>query len=221
MNRLKPLFTNKFFLAGVVTLISINFIYLNFSQEEAQDTLGYKLLSIKKGDRCIICDIPIKDGTGLALLIKGRRVTIDLNHLQEFITNQAKYFAKPEPQGALFQESAVLLNAINYGWFIAGLWIFTALISAAICCNVAFKKGLSASSWFFRGLLLHFIGIVWVILKKEITQDQTIPAFGKIPETSKPVKCPKCQALNHPAANSCSKCHSDLIPIQESEVNRA
>ena len=220
MNQLGRLFTNKFILVGVVVLISIQFIYLNYPPEEVQDTLGYKLLSIKKGDRCIICDIPIKEGTGLALLIKGRRVTIDLDHFQEFITNQAKYFAKLEPHGALFQESAVLPHAMKYGWFIAGLWIFTALISAAICCNVALKKGLRASPWFFRGLLFHFMGIVWVTLIKSTAQDRTIPTFGKIPKTSKPVKCPTCQALNHPAARQCSKCHSELIPIQESEINR-
>jgi len=220
MNRLKRLLTNKFILIGVVILISINFIYLNNSPDTPQDTLGYILLSIKKGDRCIICDIPIMEGTGSALLIKGRRVTIDLDHFQEFITNQAKYFAQHEPHGALFQESAVLPHAMKYGWFIAGLWIFTALIAAAICCNVALKKGLRASPWFFRGLLLHIIGIIWVILKKSTGRPQFIPAFGKIRETSQPVKCPKCQALNHPAASSCSKCHSDLIPLQESEVRR-
>ena len=220
MNQMKHLVTNKFILVAVVVLISVQFIYLNYAPEEPQDTLGYKLLSIKKGDRCIICDIPIKEGTGLALLIKGRRVTIDLDHFQEFIRNQAKYFAKLEPHGALFQESAVLSQAVNYGWFITGLWIFSALIAAAICCTIALKKGLRASPWFFRGLLLNFLGIIWITIKKSAAQDQTIPAFGKIPETSQPVKCPKCQALNHPAASKCSKCHSDLTPIQESEVNR-
>jgi hypothetical protein len=220
MYRLKQFFTNRSILVVVISLISVHFIYLNDSPSSPQDTLGYKLLSIKKGDRCIICDIPLKEGSGLALLIKGRRVTIDLNHFQEFITNQVKYFAKVEPQGALFQESAVLPHAIQYGWFIVGMWIFTALISAAICCNVAMRKGLRASLWFFRGLLFHFIGLLWVINKKGTAKAQPLPILGKIPLTSQPVKCPKCQALNHPAASKCSKCHSELTPLQESEVNR-
>ena len=108
MNLLKRLSENKFFLMGIIIIISFQFIYLDFSSKGKQDTLGYKLLSIKIGDRCIVCDLPIKEGSGLALLIKGRRVTIDLEHFQEFIENKAKYFANLEPHGALFQESAVL-----------------------------------------------------------------------------------------------------------------
>jgi hypothetical protein len=220
MNQLRQLFSNKFIRVGIFVVIAIHFIYLNFAAQEAQDTLGYKLLSIKKGDRCIICDIPIKEGSGLALLIKGRRVTIDLDHLPEFIKNQTKYFTELEPHGALFQESAVLPQTLKYGWFITGLWIFTALITAAVCCNVALKKGLHPTVWFIRGFLLHFIGIFWIMSKRITTTQQKLPAFGKIADTSRPVECHACRALNHPAASKCSTCQSKLIPTEESEVNR-
>ena len=220
MNLLKRLSENKFFLMGIIIIISLQFIYLDFSSKGKQDTLGYKLLSIKIGDRCIVCDLPIREGSGLALLIKGRRVTIDLEHFQEFIENKAKYFANLEPHGALFQESAVLPKTMRYGWFIAGLWIFSALIAAAVCCSVAIKKGLRAHAWFFRGLLLHLFGVIWIMMTKATLQTDKIAGFRKIPVTSEPVPCPKCGALNHPAANQCSNCLSKLIPTQESEVSR-
>ncbi|UCF64360.1 MAG: hypothetical protein JSW33_00615 [bacterium] len=74
----------KYIFLGVVLFISTSSYFANNLYADTLDTLGYKLLSIKKGDRCIVCDIPIKEGSGLALLIQGRKVTIDLDHVQEF-----------------------------------------------------------------------------------------------------------------------------------------
>ena len=184
------------------------------------DTLGYKILSIKKGDRCIVCDIPLKEGTGIALLIKGRRVTIDLEHLDEFLQDKEFYFSKLKPRGALFQESAVLLNTLKSGWFILGCLIVLSLIMGGLSCHLAIKRGYPPISWFFIGFFLNIFGLLWVVLKRERTIQKLPAGWAKIPQTASPVNCPSCGAPNHPGAERCIKCNSRFWPEIETEVKR-
>jgi len=211
---------NKYFFIGCAIFITVNIYFSNNFYADTLDTLGYQFVSIKKGDRCIVCDIPIKAGRGLDLLIKGRRVTIDLDHVQEFLTNKVKYYSKFEPKGALFQESAILPHALKSGWFILGFWIFSTFIIAAVCCSIAMKKGFPATSWFFWGFLLHVFGLIWILSEKSQMLDSSVRTFGKISLTSHPIQCPSCRAFNHPAAEKCSQCQSALAPRTESEVKR-
>ena len=204
-------------------VISLGFLFfLNIwgHTENYPDTLGYKRLSIKKGDRCIICDIPLKESTGIALLIKGRRVTVDLEHLDEFLQNKDFYFSKLKPKGALFQESAVLLNTLKSGWFILGCLFVFSLIMGGLSCHLAIKKGYPPVSWFFIGFFLNIFGYLWVVLKKKRTVQEFPAGWTKVPQTSSPVHCPSCGTPNHPGAERCIKCKNRLSPEIETEVRR-
>lgn len=210
---------------SVISMLTILVMLLHFSHSpsssQSSDTLGYKILSIKKGDRCIVCNTPLTPKNGLSLLVRGRRVTIDLEHWPVFLNNQLIYFSDLQPKGALFQENAIQDRQINAGWFIFGIWVILALLSSAINAGLSLKKGLPILKWFFRGLVLNIAGVFWLLLHKPAKEVVLPPNLGKIPVTRSPVKCPKCNGFNHPAAKICAGCGGQLYPKIEAEVNRA
>jgi hypothetical protein len=110
---------------------------------------------------------------------------------------------------------------LRSGWFILGAWIVLALISAAICSQLAFRKGFSSIKCFFLGLALNFVGIIFIITKSSDTKIELPPHLAKIPMTASPVECPDCGESNHPASEKCSGCGKRLEPKLESEVKRA
>ena len=206
----------------LIVFFILTFLYiLNLSAESLPDTLGYKRLTVKKGDRCLICDMTLKKGTGLALLIKGSRVTIDLDHLQELLSDKDFYISKLQPKGALFQESAVLKKTLRSGWFIFGSWVVLSLVIAALSCQLALKKGYNPLQWFFIGLFFNLFGYLWFLFQKRQTDQKAPEVWTKIPLTLSPRYCSRCGTSNHPAAEKCIRCHLELSPDFESEVKRA
>jgi hypothetical protein len=211
-------------LNSFTTLLLLLFFILqitSYASMTQKDTLGFTMLSIKKGDRCIVCAMPLKEGKGIVLLVRGRRVAIDVDHIKEFLANKAKYLSQLEPRGALFQESAVLESTLRSGWFLLGAWIVLALISAAISAHMALRKGFNSLKWFFIGLALNFVGIFFIFTKSSDTKIELPPHLAKIPNTAFPVECPDCGESNHPASEQCSGCGKRLDPKFESEVKRA
>jgi hypothetical protein len=205
----------------IISIIIIFIFISNLPADNLPDTLGYKRLTIKEGDRCLICDAPIKVGTGLALLIKGKRIIIDLDHLQEFLSNKDFYLSNLQPKGALFQESAILTKTLRSGWFIFGTWIVLSLFMGALSCQLALKKGYGPLKWFFIGLFLNIFGYILILLQKSQTEKKIPLGWSKIPLTSTPQRCPTCGTSNHPAAEKCIHCQHVLSPELESEVKRA
>jgi len=185
-----------------------------------QDTLGFELAPVKKGDRCIVCNMPV-DSSGMAILYRGRRVPFySIDMLQRFLDNPDAYFYKLEPNGALFQEAAVSRQGLQPGWFIFGLWVVLALVSASLSAVLALRKGLPVVKWYFIGLAASLIGVLFVWRKPAVAAVELPPGFTKPPATPLPIKCPACGAENHPSAKVCSACGNTLQPLEESEVER-
>lgn len=215
--------TQKYLRYQQLYIFIIIFCYFHnslFADQTIADTLGYKILDIKKGDRCIVCNMKLEEGKGLALLISGKRVTVDLDHLEEFLANPSKYFTKLQPNVALYSKEAAQALHVGYGWFIFGVWVAFALIVAAICANIALRKGLPAYKWFFVGLITNVFGL-FIITFKSATGKIDLPrGYKKIEITESPVACSKCGSYNHPSAKKCNSCGNIMIAITDSELDR-
>ena len=186
----------------------------------AQDTLGFELAPVKKGDRCIVCNMPVS-GAGVAILYRGRRVPFtNIAMLERFLDDPGDYFYKLEPNGALFQEAAVARQALQPGWFVLGLWVLLALVSASLAAVLALRKGLPVVKWYFIGLAASVVGVLLVWRQPAVAPVKLPPGFTKPPATPLPRKCPACGAENHPSAKVCSACGNSLQPLSESEVER-
>jgi hypothetical protein len=109
---------------------------------------------------------------------------------------------------------------INSGWFIAGIWILLALISAAWSSNIAMKRRLDPKSWFYMGLIFNLFGVIYLLLVAKNQSVKLPENFGKIAITDAPAICPNCNAYNHPSAIKCNNCGNKLISISESEVDK-
>ena len=184
------------------------------------DSTTYTYVDIKAGDLCIVCDMPINSESGIAFLFKGRRVTIDLAHFKDFIENPEKYFYKLQPNVALYSEGVFNKYQINYGWFVFGLWVLLALVSAAFCVNIAMKKGLSIKKWFYIGLGANIFGLIYLMSQFKNQIVELPEKFGKIPRTETPLICTSCGVYVHPSANKCNSCGNVLKSISESEIRK-
>jgi hypothetical protein len=190
-------------------------------QAEKQDTLGYPLAEIKKGDRCLVCGVNLEED-GLAILYKGRRVPLANGAMLEaFIANPQVYFPKLQPKGALFQESAVPENPVRWGWFLFGVWVTLALLSGALSAGISLRKGLPPVKGFFAGLIGSVFGLLYIITRPAKEKVDLPPHLAKIRTTAHPGSCPKCGGQNHPSASKCVSCGTALTPSVESEVSRA
>lgn len=207
-----------------VFLLVLIFTFSNFlllsAQKESVDTLGYNIVPLKAGDKCIVCGISLDVQNGIAILYKGRRVPLDKHELKNFLDNADKYFFKLRPSGALFSENYTFLRILSAEWFGVGIWIFLALFSAAICSTIALKKGFHFRNWFFYGLIGNMIAVMIILIypsKKEVNRPSHIT---KLRVTMEPVECSTCGKLNHPTAKECTNCRTALNPELDSEVTR-
>jgi len=146
----------------ILILLSQN----SFATQSKVDTTDIIYTDIKAGDICIVCDLPIKSGTGIGILFDGRRVTLDLDHFKDFINNSEKYFHKLQANVALYDEGNFDKYQISYVWFLVGLWILFALISAAICSNLAMKKSKNFNKWFYVGLISNLFGLIYLLFPR-------------------------------------------------------
>lgn len=188
------------------------------SGQAIQDTM--KTDKIKKGDRCIVCNISY-DHLLVVIIYKGRRVPLCPKHPQTFLDDPGTYFGKLQPRGALFQEEAILEQPMKKGWLWFGIWIFVATVTAGLSANIAMRKGFSSLKWFMVGLATNFVGLVFV-MSKPSKEKITLPdRLAKVPSTSRPLPCPDCRTENHPTATKCTGCGRTLSPKEEAEVKRA
>lgn len=206
-----------FFLIGFVLVASYSF---SQAQTTSGDTLGYTLLPLKAGDKCLVCGISLDTSNGIAILYKGRRVTLAKTQIKEFLQFPEKYFVKLQPAGALFAENSLVFDSINWRWLGVGIWIFFALISSALCCIIALKKGLPHVRWFFLGLTGNLVSVFLVLIAPAKAKVNLPPGLKKMPITANPVECPSCGATNHPAARQCLGCGSKLMPLTKSEAEQ-
>ncbi len=95
-------------------------------------------------------------------------------------------------------------------WF--GLYILVGLIFGGLAAGTALRKGMPPVRWFFLGMI--FTAPVWAYLSICNCHG---PASGRA-TTLPPLACPKCGALNHPAARGCPACGAALTPTAVSEV---
>ena len=76
----------------------------------------------------------------------------------------------------------------------AMIWVLTALISAIVCLAIASSKNLSGF-WFFGGLLLGPLAILFVAIAQPGVKPAAIP--------STPWRCPKCGCINPGWSRTC------------------
>jgi hypothetical protein len=190
-----------------------------FSQSKI-DTTNIIYIDLKSGDLCIVCDMEIDKNSGIGFLLQGRRITIDLEHVHEFFNNPEKYFYKMQAKVALYDERAIISDQINPDWFLFGLWIVIALICAAICANIAMRKGLNSQSWFYYGFVFNLFGLIYLTTLVNKSTHILPKRLGKINLTDAPLKCNACDQYNHPSANECSYCGNGLQSISESELDK-
>lgn len=202
------------------TLLAFNQYSVALGNQLKIDSTQYTYLDIKAGDICIVCDMPINAETGIAFLFNGRRVTIDVTHFVDFINNPEKYFYKLQPNAALYNEEILETVKMNYGWFIFGLWILSALVSSAFAVGIAMKKDLSIKKWFYIGLGANIFGLIYLILQEKNISVILPDGLGKIALTDPPAVCPNCGIYNHPSANKCNSCGNPLISTSEAEIRK-
>ena len=190
-----------------------------FADDILPDTLGFKRVPTKAGDRCIVCDGPVGKN-GFAIIYKGRRVAIRPEYVKDFFENPDKYFPKLQPKGALIQEKAILESGIGYSWLLFGIWVVLALIAASIASNIALRKGFSPLTWYFIGLITSLIGVIIILFKPTSAYVDLPGRLAKIPSTPQPITCTKCGKENHPTASQCIGCGAKMQPQMESEVAR-
>jgi hypothetical protein len=193
---------------------------------EALPQSGYPTVAAKAGEVCIVCGMPVSSGD-IAIVVKGRRMPVMKDMAETVLRNPEFYFKHKQARGALFQEdfqapSGADRAAVSLGWFLAGLYVLSALIFGGLSGNAAVAKGLPPISSFFLGLGLSFFGYLYVLTRPS---DEARRGFSagrlKVSATQSPLACPQCGNTNHPAAASCALCHVSLSPQGQSDLSRA
>ncbi len=182
---------------------------------------GFREMPVESGDLCIVCDMPINARSGIALQYRGRRVPVGRDLLQDFLERPDYFFGKMQSRGALFNENAIQdRRPLRLSWFILGIGIALALLSAALNAHFALRKGLAPRKWFFIGLAGNLFGLLFLLSKPARSRVELPPHLAKVPRTVAPQNCPNCHAANHPSARECPRCGSELTPTADSEAQR-
>ena len=186
----------------------------------------YPTVAAKAGEVCIVCGMPVSSGD-IAIVVKGRRMPVMKDMAETVLRNPEFYFKDKQARGALFQEDFQAPSggdraAVSLGWFLAGLYVLSALIFGGLSGNAAVAKGLPPISSFFLGIGLSFFGYLYVLTRPS---DEARRGFSagrlKVSATQSPLACPQCGNTNHPAAASCALCHVSLSPQGQSDLSRA
>lgn len=189
------------------------------SAADLEDHPDLKPQDVYEHDRGLVCGAELAIDDGLAFLYKGRRITLDALHLEEFLRNPAAYFTDLQPRGALFQESGG--GRLGRGWLYLGVWMVLGLAGAAACTGVALRKGLSPVQWFAAGLAFNILAVIIVVTRPAREPVSLPPRLAKIPTTPAPYVCARCGGQNHPTSSRCGDCGADIEPTADSEVERA
>jgi hypothetical protein len=203
------------------------FLLLPLAAQEKVTVTPTDTLPAKIGERCTVCGAALDEESGVALIVRGRRVPLDKSMVETFMDDPQKYFTTKHPKSALFQEelsapAGAALGGISSGWFLFGLYVLVALIFSGLSGYAAVSKGLSPIPHFFVGFFFSALGYLYVLTRPAAVKEGEIPdGLVKVPVTHAPVSCPQCGYANHPSAKTCANCGSKLQPQMESEVARA
>ena len=162
----------------------------------------------------------------VALMVRVRRIPLGQSDVENFMSDQEKYFSSKQSRSALFQEHlaappGTAQGGISQGWFFFGLLVLSSLVFGGLSAYLALSKGLSPLAPFFTGFFLNVLGFLYVVSRPASQDYQQVPkGLVKVPTTAQPLPCPACTNLNHPAAQQCISCGQELSPSQESEVAR-
>ena len=210
-------------LAMLLVLTLIPEVCLSF---ESLPQSRYPTVAAKAGETCVVCGMPVSSGD-LAIVVKGRRMPVMKDMAESVLRNPELYFKDKQARGALFQEdfqapSGADRAGVSLGWFLAGLYVLSALIFGGLSGNAAVAKGLPPISSFFLGLGLSLFGYLYVLTRRSGKASHGLVAgLLKVPATQSPLACPQCGNTNHPAAPSCASCHVSLSPQGQSDLSRA
>jgi hypothetical protein len=186
----------------------------------------YPIVAAKAGEICIVCGMPVSSGD-IAIVLKGRRMPVMKDMAETVRRNPEVYFRDKQAKGALFQEEfqgspGAVSRGVSLGWFLAGLYVLSALIFGGLSGNAAVTRGLPPISSFFLGLGLGLFGYLYVLTRRSGKASHGVSAgLSKIPATQSPLACPQCGNTNHPAAASCALCHVSLSPQGQSDLSHA
>jgi hypothetical protein len=163
----------------------------------------------------------------IAIILKGRRIPVMKGMAASVLKNPEIYFKSKQARGALFQEdfqapSGAVQAGVNLSWFLAGIYVLSALTFGALGAVASVSKGLAPISGFCLGFGLSVFGYLYVLTRRSQTTSLDIPAgLAKVPVTQSPLACPLCGNTNHPAAASCAACHVALSPQGHSDLSSA
>ena len=209
------------------TMLLVSTLILEvFLSGEALPQSRYPTVAAKVGETCIVCGMPVSNGD-IAIVLKGRRMPVMKDMAESVLRNPEFYFKDKQARGAMFQEdfqvpSGANRAGVSLGWFLAGLYVLSALIFGGLSGNAAIAKGLPPISSFFLGLGLSFFGYLYVLTRPSDEAPHGFSAGGlKVSATQSPLACPQCGNTNHPAAATCASCHLSLSPQGQSDLSRA
>jgi hypothetical protein len=212
-------------MARATTLLALTLIPELFLSRETLPQSRYPTVPAKTGEICVVCGMRLSN-SDIAIVLKGRRLPVMKDMAETVLQNPEFYFKDKQAKGALFQEdfqapSAAVPARVSFGWFLAGLYVLSALIFGGLSGNAAVAKGLPPISSFFLGLGLSLFGYLYVLTRRSGKAPQGVSAGSlKVPATQSPLACPQCGNTNHPAARSCASCHVPLSPQGQSDLSR-
>jgi hypothetical protein len=213
-------------MARAAMLLVLALIPEVFLSGETLQQSQYPTVAAKVGEICIVCGMPVSSDD-IAIILKGRRMPVMKEMAETVLRNPEIYFRDKQAKGALFQEdfqgpTGVVSSGVSLGWFLAGLYVLSALIFGGLSGAAAVAKGLPPISSFFLGLAFNLFGYLFVLTRRSDKASHVVPAgLLKVPATQSPLACPGCGNTNHPAATSCALCHVSLAPQGQSDFSRA
>lgn len=186
----------------------------------------YPTVPVCTGETCVVCGMPVSSGD-IAILLRGRRLPVMKDMAERVLRNPEVYFRDKQAKGALFQEDSsglpgVAPRGMSFSWFLAGLYVLSALIFGGLSGSAAVARGLPPISSFFLGFGFSLFGYLYVLTRPSGKTSRGVPAgLWKVPATQSPLACPRCGNTNHPTATSCASCHVSLSPQGQSDLSRA
>jgi len=213
-------------MAGTTTSLALSFLLAGFIFASApQPQSRYPTVAAEPGEICTVCGMPVSSDD-IAIILKGRRMPVMKDMAAAVLKNPEAYFKNKQAKSALFQEDfqappGAAQAGVSLGWFLAGLYVLSALIFGGLSGVAAVAKGLPPISSFLAGFCLSVFGYLDVLTRTSRPESGEVPAgLVKVPVTQSPLACPQCGNTNHPAAASCAVCHVSLSPQGQSDLSR-
>lgn len=199
---------------------------LAFAQSERSskypkhEKLFAKTAPVRPGDRCIVCNTPLRPHDTV-YLVEGQRVGIMEEMEPQLFQDPWAYLARLKPRGGLFGGEVAPQSSISDAWLFLGIYVILGLAFSAVCAHRALDAGQPPVRWFLAGLFLNVFGYLALLVRSADRETKAASKYSgivKIPSTADPAACPHCERLNHPSALRCSGCGAELTTAARSEV---